>query len=102
MFQQEEDVTPLALNFDFGLLTLARPAPDGTTYLNIQPGSGSSVQYNLTTAGYPADKPAQTMWQVTSIEHHRYPLSACSPLCSGLRVWAKRCLPAGRLRKCRV
>ena len=65
-FSREEDVTPLALNYDFGLLTLTGPAPNGTAYMNIQPGSGSAVSYDLVTAGYPADKPAQTMWQVTS------------------------------------
>ena len=61
-------MTPLALNYDFGLLTLASPAPGGTSYLDIRAGSGSSVEYNLTTAGYPADKPAQTMWQVPAVE----------------------------------
>jgi len=59
-------LTPLALNYDFGLLTLASPAPDGTAYMDIKPGSGSAATYNLLTAGYPADKPAQTMWQVGS------------------------------------
>ena len=62
-------MTPLALNFDFGLLTLASPAPEGITYLTISPGSGSNVEYNLTTAGYPADKPALTIWQVNFITH---------------------------------
>ncbi len=62
-------MTPLVLNYDFGLLTLAGPAPDGTTYMDILPGSGSNVEYNLTTAGYPVDKPAQTMWQVNTPEN---------------------------------
>jgi len=62
----EQSVTPLALNYDFGLITLASPAPNGTTTINIAAGEGSSVKYTLQTAGYPADeKPAQTMWQVT-------------------------------------
>ena len=69
MLQQyidEQSVTPLALNYDFGLITLASPAPNGTTTINIAAGEGSSVKYTLQTAGYPADeKPAQTMWQVT-------------------------------------
>ena len=60
----EQSVTPLALNYDFGLITLASPAPNGTTTINIAAGEGSSVKYSLETAGYPADKPAQTMWQV--------------------------------------
>ena len=68
MLQQyidEQSVTPLALNYDFGLITLASPAPNGTTTINIAAGEGSSVKYTLQTAGYPADKtPAQTMWEV--------------------------------------
>ena len=69
MLQQyidEQSVTPLALNYDFGLITLASPAPNGTTTINIAAGEGSSVKYSLETAGYPADKPAQTMWQVSA------------------------------------
>jgi V8-like Glu-specific endopeptidase len=62
----EQSVTPLALNYDFGLITLASPAPNGTTTINIAAGEGSSVKYSLETAGYPADKPAQTMWQVAT------------------------------------
>ena len=64
----EQSVTPLALNYDFGLITLASPAPNGTTTINIAAGEGSSVKYSLQTAGYPADKPSQTMWQVSSCQ----------------------------------
>ena len=68
MLQQyvaEQGTTSTALNFDFGLITLDSPAPEGTTAMNIAvAGTGNSVVYDLETAGYPADKPSQTMWQV--------------------------------------
>ena len=87
-------MTPLALNYDFGLLTLASPAPEGTAHMDIQPGSGSAATYNLMTAGYPADKPAQTMWQVD-----RPCALAASP--AVLPIWlhriARACCPAGGL-----
>ena len=61
----QQGTTSTALNYDFGLITLASPAPSGTTSMNIAVcGTGASVVYNLQTAGYPADKPSQTMWQV--------------------------------------
>ena len=67
MLQQyltEDGTTSSALNYDFGLVTLVRPAPVGTTSMNIVAGTGSSVTLSLETAGYPADKAAQTMWKV--------------------------------------
>ncbi len=63
-YVNEQGVTPLALNYDFGLVTLASPAPSGTTSLAIAAGEGNDVVLNLVTAGYPADKPSNTMWQV--------------------------------------
>ena len=66
-YVNEQSVTPLALNYDFGLITLASPAPKGTTTMNIVAGQGTNVVYNLTTAGYPADKPSQTMWTVRAL-----------------------------------
>ncbi|KXZ50154.1 hypothetical protein GPECTOR_17g790 [Gonium pectorale] len=57
-----------ALNYDFALLTLARPMPPGTFTLPIAPGAGIKV-LNLQTAGYPGDKsPRGTMWTVTCPE----------------------------------
>ena len=67
MLQQyvaEQGVTSAALNYDFGLITLSSPAPNGTSSMNIAVGMGESVSFDLQTAGYPADKPSQTMWQV--------------------------------------
>ena len=79
----EQSVTPLALNYDFGLITLASPAPNGTTTINIAAGEGSSVKYTLQTAGYPADKkPAQTMWQVILTLQVRVLPSACRRPCA--------------------
>lgn len=64
-YVSEQGTTSAALNYDFGLITLASAAPAGTTSMNIEVGgTGDSVSYDLTTAGYPADKPSQTMWQV--------------------------------------
>ena len=63
-YVNEQGVTPLALNYDFGLVTLASPAPTDTTSLAIAAGEGNDVVLNLVTAGYPADKPSNTMWQV--------------------------------------
>ena len=61
----QQGTTSTALNYDFGLITLASPAPSGTTSMNIAVGgTANSVVYDLATAGYPADKPSQTMWQV--------------------------------------
>ena len=57
-------VTVLGLNYDFALITLLAPAPEGTTHLDLAAGEGT-VRYDLTTAGYPADKPGQNkMWTV--------------------------------------
>ena len=66
-YVNEQSVTPLALNYDFGLVTLASPAPAGTSTFNIAAGEGSNVVMSLVTAGYPADKSSQTMWQARSI-----------------------------------
>lgn len=60
----EGGTTSSALNYDFGLVTLASPAPVGTTALRIAAGVGNSVTISLQTAGYPADKPYRTMWEV--------------------------------------
>ena len=101
-FSREENVTPLALNYDFGLLTLASPAPDGTAHMDIQPGSGSAVIYGLTTAGYPADKPAQTMWQVgrpCADPVHLMSLLHQSPLPGAAAAGARTCCAAGWLPK---
>ena len=62
-YVEERSVTPLALNYDFALITLSNAAPAGTTYLDIAAGDGT-VRYDLTTAGYPADKSGQDMWTV--------------------------------------
>mmetsp|Transcript_16296 Transcript_16296/g.48870 ORF Transcript_16296/g.48870 Transcript_16296/m.48870 type:complete len:527 (+) Transcript_16296:514-2094(+) len=62
-YVQERSTTPLALNFDFALITLGSAAPKGTTYLDIAAGTGTET-YDLTTAGYPADKSGQDMWAV--------------------------------------
>lgn len=62
-YVEERSVTPLALNYDFALITLSNAAPKGTTYLDIAAGDGT-VQLDLTTAGYPADKAGQDMWTV--------------------------------------
>lgn len=62
-YVQERSVTPLALNYDFALITLSEGAPAGTTYLDIAAGQGTQT-FNLTTAGYPADKNGQDMWTV--------------------------------------
>ena len=62
-YVEERSVTPLALNYDFALITLSNAAPKGTTYLDIAAGDGT-VRYDLTTAGYPADKSGQDMWTV--------------------------------------
>lgn len=51
----ERSTTPFALNYDFALITLSAPAPSGTSYLDFAAGTGTQT-YNLTTAGYPADK----------------------------------------------
>jgi hypothetical protein len=62
-YVEERSVTPLALNYDFALITLSAGAPKGTTYLDIAAGDGTT-RYDLTTAGYPADKAGQDMWTV--------------------------------------
>ena len=49
-------VTLVGLNYDFALITLLAPAPEGTTHLDLAAGEGT-LRYDLTTAGYPADKP---------------------------------------------
>ena len=66
-YLREDGTTSSALNYDFGLVTLVSPAPAGTTSLNIVAGTGNSVTLSLETAGYPADKPAQTMWKVPAL-----------------------------------
>lgn len=53
-----------ALNHDFGLVTLSREAPVGTSRLAILPGYGQQ-SYEVQTAGYPGDKPAGTMWSTS-------------------------------------
>jgi hypothetical protein len=72
-YVEERSVTPLALNYDFALITLSNAAPKGTTHLDIAAGDGT-VRYDLTTAGYPADKSGQDMWTVrlpSDLRHHR-------------------------------
>lgn len=58
-YVQERSTTPLALNFDFALITLSSAAPKGTSYLDIEAGTGRET-FDLTTAGYPADKNQQS------------------------------------------
>ena len=86
MLQQyvaEQGATAAALNYDFGLITLSSPAPSGTSVMMIAAGVGSSVSYNLQTAGYPADKPSQTMWQVGCRSIVPRVVSLSSQLCMG-------------------
>ena len=52
IFSNQTSVSTLSLNYDFALLTLQDPAPNGTAELAIVAGTGSQA-YNLTTAGYP-------------------------------------------------
>ena len=66
-YLREGGTTSIALNYDFGLVTLVSPAPVGTTFLNIVAGTSKSVTLSLETAGYPANKPAQTMWKVPAL-----------------------------------
>ena len=56
-----------SLDVDFGLITLSNPAPAGTTVMNIVASNGESVMIDLQTAGYPADKPSNTMWSVRAL-----------------------------------
>ena len=77
-YVNEQDVTPLALNYDFGLVTLSSPAPSGTTSLAIAAGEGNDVVLDLVTAGYPADKASNTMWQV------RRSWALCARHCSAI------------------
>ncbi len=65
-YVEERSVTPLALNYDFALITLSNAAPEGTTYLDIAAGDGTAT-FDLTTAGYPADKAGQDMWKVNRL-----------------------------------
>lgn len=64
-YVEERSITPLALNYDFALITLSSPAPEGTSYLDIAAGEGTE-RFDLTTAGYPADKSGQDMWAVSA------------------------------------
>ncbi len=66
-YVEERSVTPLALNYDFALITLSEGAPAGTTSLDIAAGQGT-VTLDLTTAGYPADKSGQNMWTVRATQ----------------------------------
>lgn len=70
MLQQYVDaqgVSTASLDADFGLITLSSPAPEGTTAMNMVAGENSDILNNLQTAGYPADKPPQTMWSVRAL-----------------------------------
>jgi V8-like Glu-specific endopeptidase len=62
-FAQQKDVSTESLNYDFAIMLLSKAAPAGTAQLAIQAGSGTQ-RFDLTTAGYPGDKPQGTMWTV--------------------------------------
>jgi hypothetical protein len=49
------------MNYDFALITL-KAAVDGPGWLGLTAGTGDPT-YALTTAGYPGEKAAGTMWQ---------------------------------------
>jgi V8-like Glu-specific endopeptidase len=89
-YVEERSVTPLALNYDFALITLSNAAPVGTSYLDIAAGSGT-VTFDLTTAGYPADKSGQDMWKVncTNVEFdftNGPPQLGCGSSCDNIVV----------------
>jgi hypothetical protein len=53
-----------AINYDFALITLAAPVSHGLGWFGIQRGTGD-VTLDISSAGYPADKPSGTMWKTT-------------------------------------
>ena len=100
-YVEERSVTPLALNYDFALITLSNAAPVGTTYMDIAAGQGT-VKLDVTTAGYPADKSGQNMWAVSEVRRVRKMRSAFLPqgrgpcLVPGRLLSQAVCLPAER------
>lgn len=53
-----------AINFDFALITLIADVAPTLGYFGIERGTGD-VQYNINSAGYPADKSSGSMWLTT-------------------------------------
>ncbi len=56
-----------SLHFDTGVLALAQSAGAGGSLGLAAPACGP-VSYNLSTAGYPADKPVGTLWLQQGVE----------------------------------
>lgn len=74
------------MNYDFALVTLAKPATSG--YLSLYyPTSNGEADVALTTAGYPGSKPAGTMWSSacgnTTIDYSSNNAFANVAQCSG-------------------
>ena len=63
-FTSEQTYSTTAINYDFALITLAAPVSHSLGWFGIQRGTGD-VTLDITSAGYPADKPTGTMWQTT-------------------------------------
>ncbi|KAK9839188.1 hypothetical protein WJX81_000049 [Elliptochloris bilobata] len=60
-FTNERLYSPAAINVDFALITLKTPVTQGTGYFGITRGSGGA-NIDISSLGYPADKPSGTMW----------------------------------------
>jgi hypothetical protein len=56
--------SPTAMNVDFALITLKEDVDPAAGYLGMMVGQGS-VTLDLTTAGYPGEKPQNSMWRGT-------------------------------------
>ncbi|KAK9814047.1 hypothetical protein WJX73_010381 [Symbiochloris irregularis] len=63
-FTSQPSYTSQAMDYDFALVTLADPASSGTGYLAMfNPPNSGTQDVDITTAGYPGEKPSGTMWR---------------------------------------
>ncbi|BDA51220.1 probable glutamyl endopeptidase [Coccomyxa sp. Obi] len=61
-FTSQASYTPTAMDYDFALITL-KDSGASAGYMGMDYGNGGTVTLNLTTAGYPGEKPPGTMWE---------------------------------------
>lgn len=67
-FTKQQSYDEPASQVDFGLVTLAEPVGEQTGWLGLQAATLTNDEAaNLTTVGYPGDKPADSMWVTSCI-----------------------------------
>lgn len=64
-FQSAASYSDSAANSDFAVVTLASPIGNRTGYFGLEWSNEPSESVDLTTAGYPDDKPLDTMWDTS-------------------------------------